>query len=227
MSTRFHRAGLAVAALALAALSGCKTPPPPYDYTAFRQAHPATLLVLPPINDSSDVKGSPGVWANATLPLSEAGYYVLPVTLVDATLKENGVTTAHDAQELPAAKLREVFGADAAVYLKVTHYGTTYHVIGSETRVDASARIVDLRTGTLLWQGSAFATSGEGGSNQGGLAGLLVAAIVKQIIASASDASFNYAAMADGRLLGAPRVNGVLPGPRSPLYGQVAAGARP
>ncbi|HSI51991.1 MAG TPA: DUF799 domain-containing protein [Ideonella sp.] len=207
---------------AAAALTGCAAPRiAPYDYTAFNAAKPASLLVLPPINDAPDVKATPGVWAQATRPLAEAGYYVLPVTLVDETLKQNGVQTAVDAQAIPTAKLREVFGADAAVYLKVSRYGTSYKIVDSETRVEVEARIIDLRSGQLLWKGAAVASSAEQGQQQqGGIAGLLIAAVVKQIINSTTDASFNYAGIADARLLGAPQFNGVLPGPRSPAYGK-------
>lgn len=211
-------AGLAVL------LTGCATKPPPIDYAAFQRAKPTTLVVMPPLNESPEVNATASVWSHATRPLAEAGYYVLPVTLVDETLRGNGIQSAADAQQIPYPKLREVFGADAAVYLKVTRYGTSYKVIDSETRVEVEGRIVDLRSGEVLWTGSAFATSAEQSQqNQGGLVGLLVAAIVKQVIGSSTDAAYNFAGIAQVRLLGAPRYNGVLPGPRSPRAGQVPA----
>lgn len=216
-----NRFSLAAALAAASVLAGCATPPPPYDYAAFQRAKPATLLVMPPLNDSPDVKATPAMWASATLPLAEAGYYVLPVTLVDETLRQNGVETASDAQEIPLPKLRDFFGADAAVYIKVTKYGTSYAVVSSETRVEAEAKVVDLRSGELLWQGKAAASSAEQQQqNQGGLIGLLITAVVKQIIGTASDAAYNYAGIASGRLLGAPRYNGMLAGPRSPYFGK-------
>jgi len=212
------------AVLGLALLGGCATKAPAYDYSAFIRAKPVTLLVLPPVNESPEVNATPGVWAHATRPLAEAGYYVLPITLVDETFRQNGVTTANEVQEIPVQKLRDYFGADAAVYLKVRKYGTSYAVVASETRVEVEAHIVDLRTGETLWQGSASASSAEQQQqNQGGLLGLLVTAVVKQIVGTASDASFNYAGLADQRMLGAPRYNGVLPGPRSRFYGQPPA----
>lgn len=207
--------------LCLLALGGCATKPPPYDYSAFQRAKPASLLVLPPVNDSPEVKATPGTWAHATRPLAEAGYYVFPATLVDETFRQNGMTGAHEIQEIPYQKLREVFGADAAVYLTVKKYGTTYAVISSDTRVEVEGRIIDLRTGALLWQGKAYASSAEQQQqSSGGLVGILVAALVNQIVSTASDAAFNYAGVANQRMLGAPRYNGVLPGPRSALYGQ-------
>jgi len=202
-------------------MAGCATKPAPYDYTAFTQAKPASLLVLPPLNDSPDVKATPGVWAHATRPLSEADYYVLPIALVDETFRQNGLNLPAEIQEVAPQKLREFFGADAAVYLRVKRYGTSYKVIASDTTVEVEARIVDLRDGRLLWQGAAVASSAEQQqASQGGLVGLLVAAVVTQIVGVSTDAAFNYAGVADQRLLGAPRVNGVLAGPRSPLYGQ-------
>jgi hypothetical protein len=212
-------------ALALLLLAGCATQRAPYDYSAFQQARPATLLVLPPLNDSPEVNATAGLWSQATLPLAEAGYYVLPVALVDETFQQNGVQTAYEAQAIAPARLRAFFGADAAVYLKITQYGTSYQVLASDTRVTAEARIVDLRTGTQLWAGKATASSAEQQQSQGGVIGMLVTAVLHQIINTSTDAAYNYAGIASQRLLGAPRPEGVLPGPRSPLYGQVP-GAR-
>jgi hypothetical protein len=157
--------------------------------------------------------------ATVAAPLAEAGYYVMPVSMVDETFKQNGLTTPNDIQDVSAAKLREIFGADAAVYIRVREYGTKYYVVGSESRVSVDGRIVDLRNGAVIWEGKATASSQESeSSNQGGLVGLLVKAVVSQIVGTLSDASFNYAGIANQRLLGAPVLNGVLYGPRSPHY---------
>lgn len=218
-STMCARVGRLVLAACLTALLGACATPASYDYTAFKQSRPASMLILPPVNDSTEVMATHGVLAQATQPLAEAGYYVLPVSLVDETFKENGLTTAADIQEVSTRKLREIFGADAAVYLRVKEYGTSYRIVSSETTVAVEGRIVDLRTGQLLWQGSAQASSAErnNANTQGGLVGMLVSAVVKQIVGTVTDESFTYAGVANQRLLG-PRPNGVLHGPRSPQY---------
>lgn len=214
-----RRAAALLGVTAAILLAGCAAPPKPYDYTAFRASKPASLLVLPPVNDSPDVKASYSVLAQATLPLGEAGYYVLPVTLVDQTFRDNGLTDPADVHALGFTKLREVFGADAAVYIRVKKYGTSYQVLASDTRVELDARVVDLRNGALLWEGQAWASSTENSGGRGDLASMLIGALVDQIINTATDASHRIAGIADSRLLGL-RVNGVLPGPRSPLYGK-------
>ncbi|WP_348753690.1 DUF799 domain-containing protein [uncultured Aquincola sp.] len=218
---KLRRTGALALLCAAMLLGGCATQRQPYDYTAFKQAKPASLLVLPPLNQSPEVKGGIGVWSQATLPLAEAGYYVMPVSLVEETFRENGLTTAADIHALDRAKLREVFGADAAVYLTVQQYGTSYAVVSSNTVVAVEGRIVDLRSGELLWQGKATASSAEQQqSNQAGLVGLLVQAVVSQIIASSTDAGYRYAGIASNRLLSGGVFNGVLYGPRSPNYGK-------
>jgi hypothetical protein len=202
----------------VAALGACATPPASYDYTAFRQNRPVSMLVLPPVNETPEVSATYGVLSQVTLPLAEAGYYVVPVSLMDETFRQNGLNSPVEIHDVSPRKLREIFGADAAVYIKVTRYGTSYAVIASETRVTAQARIVDLRTGELLWQGSATASSSEGrSSSQGGLAGLLVSAVITQIVETASDTGFKYASIVSQWLF-SPRKNGVLYGPRSPNY---------
>lgn len=214
-------AALLAGASALLVLQGCATLPQPYDYTAYKQAMPASILVLPPVNATPEVQATPSVLAQVTLPLAESGYYVLPVSLVDETLRNNGMHTPEDAHQIAPAKLREIFGADAGLYMTVTRYGSVYKVLNSETAVSLQAKLVDLRSGQLLWEGAASASSAEQQNNsQGGLIGLLVKAVVDQIISASTDRSHPMAGLASQRLLAAGRPNGLLYGPRSPAYGK-------
>jgi hypothetical protein len=205
--------------LALVVLGGCVSPKT-VDYSAYKQSRPKTILVLPPLNNSPDVKASYSLLSQVTYPLAEAGYYVLPIALVDETFRQNGLTTPADIHQAPANKLQEIFGADAALYITVTDYGTRYMIISSETVVTASAKLVDLKSGTTLWTGSARASSEEGGNNgSGGLIGMLITAAVKQVINNSTDAGHPIAGVTSARLLSAGQPAGLLYGPRSPKYG--------
>ncbi|MDP3651922.1 MAG: DUF799 domain-containing protein [Rhodoferax sp.] len=211
---------LLAAATGFLVLTGCATKTP-YDYTAYKESRPRSLLVLPPLNNTPEVPASYSVLSYATRPLAEAGYYVMPVTLVAEAFKENGMTQAADMHATSADKLRQIFGADAALYITIGKYGTVYQVISSATIVAADAKLVDLKTGKLLWQGSASASSEEGqNQQQGGLAAVLISAIVKQVMATALDQSHQVAGVATTRLLSAGTPNGMLYGPRSPNYGK-------
>lgn len=198
---------------------GCAAPKP-YDYTTFKQSRPRSIIVLPPLNQSPEVKATYSMLSQMTFPLAEAGYYVLPVTLVDETFKQNGLTSAGDIHAVAPAKLKEIFGADAALYVTVTRYGASYMLVDSVVEVGANAKLVDLKTGAVLWTGSAYASSNENSNNSGGgLIGMLVTAAIKQIINNVADAGHSMAGVASGRLLSAGRPNGILYGPRSPRYG--------
>lgn len=212
---RLARAGGLVAAFVV--MTGCATRNPP-DLSAYRQSRPASLLVLPPVNDSADLLGSPAVMAQAVAPLAELGYYVFPAALVQESFRDNGLTMPQDIQDVSTRKLQEIFGADAAVYIRVKQYGTKYNIVASESRVTVEGRIVDLRNGQQIWAGQATASSAESdSSNQGGIAGLLIKALVSQIVGQVSDASFTYAAIANQRLFGMSKF-GIPAGPRSPRY---------
>ena len=202
---------------------GCATRAP-FDYSAFKESKPKSILVLPPINNSPDVTASYSVLAQVTHPLAESGYYVMPVSLVAEAFKENGLTQPTDMHATSIEKLREIFGADAAFYITVTKFGPVYTVLNSETLVAVQAKLVDLKNGKTLWTGDAQASSSEGEQQQqGGLAAVLIAAVVKQVLASTFDQSHKYAGVASERLLtaGMPgKRNGILFGPRSPNYGK-------
>lgn len=210
------------AALLLSSLvAACVSRPESMDYSAFKRSNPKSILVLPPINHTTEVLAPYGVLANVTVPLAEAGYYVFPVALVDETFKNNGLTVAEDIHAVSSRKLNDIFGADAVLYIEVQEYGTSYAVLASDTVVVVQAKLVDSKTNDVLWQGKARAASSEQNrGNSGGIVGMLVEAAVSQIIESAFDASFQVAATASGRLLSPQMPNGLLYGPRSPKYGQ-------
>jgi hypothetical protein len=140
----------------------------------------------------------------------------MPVALVNETLRLNGVQTPQDAQQISVQRLRQVFGADAALYMDIRRYGSVYRVISSDSVVTVDARLVDLRDGRTLWTGSAGASSAEQrGQQQGGLVGALLQAVIEQVASNFSDRNHQVAGIAARRLLGGFGSRGLLPGPRA------------
>jgi len=218
MLQKFMKLLVCVSVVILAA--GCAAPVKQVDYTAFKQSRPKAILILPPLNESPDVKATYSMLSQMSYPLGEAGYYVLPVAVVDETLKQNGMSSAGDIHAIAPAKLREIFGADAALYVTVNKYGSVYTVIDSAVVVTANAKLLDLKTGDVLWSGTASASSNEGGNNAGGgLIGALISAAINQIANNLSDKGHAIAGVASQRLLSAHQPNGILYGPHSPKYG--------
>ena len=210
---------IAVALLAIF-FTGCSVKEPePYDYTAFLQKKPHSILVLMPTNDSTDVAGSAAVLANAVAPLSEAGYYVFPVALVNDTFKQNGITEPNEIAAVPLNKLDKIFQADSVLYINIKEYGTSYAVISSSTKVVLEAKLIDIKSGAKLWEGTATAIE-DSSSGQSSLLGMLVSAVISQVANTISDRSYDLAAMADAYLFSRNCHNCILYGPYSPHYGK-------
>ena len=201
---------------AAAMLAGCVAPQRNVDYSAFRESKPASILVLPPLNNSVEPAASAAVLAQATFPLAESGYYVVPVAVMDETFKQNGLFVPAEIHAVPATKLHEIFGADAALYMTVKQYGSSYQVVTSATTVEIDATLIDLRTGAKLWDGSKIMV--QNSNSGGGLIGMLIQAVVDQVVNTLSDRSYAVAGMADKMLLSAGQPGGILYGPRSPHY---------
>lgn len=216
-----RHASMLLAALAILALGlvGCATTQAKYDYTAFRSSPPRSILVLPPINESTALEGTYGYLTTVSRPLAERGYYVFPVAVVDRLLKENGMPTAGEMHQVPLDKVREITGADAVLYPVLHAYGTKYHVLSSDTVVNVSARLVDTRSGTLLWEGTGVAQQGSSGGS-GGLLGDLVAALVSQAINANKDPAHGVSRIAN-QFLFFSQGRELPAGPYHPEFGRI------
>ena len=196
-------------------LSGGCAPPSLPDYTNFRRHRPRSILVLPPLNESIAVEATYGYLSTVTFPLAEMGYYVFPVAVIDLFLKENGMPTAGEMHQVPLDKVRDIIGADAILYVTIEEYGTKYGLISSNTVVRVRAKLVDTRTGTLLWEGKTTAQKGSGSS--GSLLGDAIAAVIHQAAATATDEAYDVSRSANIMLL-MNEERGLLYGPYHPKY---------
>jgi hypothetical protein len=207
MKTRFLVPGLL---LAVIAVTGCASKP--YDYANFRAHPPRSILVLPPINESTDTRGTYGYLSTVSWPLAEMGYYVYPVAVVDEYMKENGLPTAGEMQQVSLKKIGEVFGADAVLYVTVKQYGSKYQVITSTVMVSAEGKLVDVRTGLTLWEGTAIVQQSSSSGNA--IADLIVAAI-DQVVNSSTDQAHFVASQVNAQMF-MTRDHGLLCGPYLP-----------
>lgn len=191
-------------------ITGCATKTP-YDYSAFEEHKPRSILVLPPLNKSLEV-GAPYVYlSRVTQPLAERGYYVFPVAVVDELMKENGLPSSAEMHNVPLSKIKEIINPDAVLYITIDNWGQKYQLISSTAMVIVSGKLIDVDTGTLLWEGHAEAIqqSDDGG---GGLAGMLVSALVTQIVGQQVDLTVGLARRANYQLFNT-KDQGLLEGP--------------
>jgi len=221
MPRRTRWFALCLCCAALLQAGGCAAPTPT-DYGAYRAHLPRSVLVLPPLNQSVHVNAPYSYLSTVSQPLAEAGYYVFPVAVVDAFMKENGLPTPGEMHEVPLDKLGEVFGANAVLYVLIEDYGQKYQVLSSTTIVRAKAKLVDIPTGTTLWEGGAQVAQGSGDSG-GGIIGMLITAAVAQMINSTADSAHPLAAQANTQMVFDPN-HGFLLGPYHPGHEADARG---
>ncbi len=212
MNKLFKRVGLMVIFAML--ISGCQTVEP-YDYTALKKSRPRSIVIIPPNNNSVEVNAPYLYLSTLTRPLAEKGYYVLPVAVIDQFLKENGLPTPAEMNNIPLDKIDKHIGADAVLYVTINEWGQKFMVISSVTTVSAELQLVDVKTGTILWESTAVATrdSGDGG---GSLAGMLINAIITQVMASSIDRSYETAMFANAIAIN-HKSRGLLDGPYKTL----------
>ena len=204
------------ACLGALALAGCTTVKP-YDYTNFRAHPPRSILVLPPLNESTEVEGTYGYLSTITQPIAERGYYVFPVEVIDQFLKQNGMPTAGEMHQVPLKKVTDIIGADAVLFLTLNQYGSKYVVLNSVTTVQVQAKLVDTRSGIVLWAGTGRAQ--QSGNGSGNLLANLIAAAITQAINSKTDRAHQVSRIANAQLFYA-KDTGLPYGPYSPEYGK-------
>lgn len=197
----------------VAMLTGCATTEP-YNYDALLAAKPRSILVVPPLNESLEVNASYIDLSTLSRPLAEKGYYVFPVAVIESFMKENGLPTPDEMNQVPLDKLHENTGADAVLYTRISDWGQKYTLLDSSTVVVSHVKLVDARTGALLWDADASAVQ-SGSGNSGGLLEALVAAAITQIIGDMTDMTPSVARLANAQAINNTQ-RGLLNGPYAP-----------
>lgn len=162
---------------------------------------PRSLLILPPMNESTDAEAKDYYMTTVEVPFALSGYYVLPVEMVGDILKQEGIQSTELLYNLPLDKLHEYFGADAVLYTRIKKWDVSYMVIASSLTVSIESEIVSSKTSEKLWNYTGTVVVDlSGGDTGGGIAGL-VAKVVIAAINTASADYVKYARIANERLI--------------------------
>ena len=170
--------------LSIALTTGCVSTPP-FDYSAFRRHLPRSILVLPPLNQTTDVNAPYSFLSTITHPLAECGYYVFPVAVLDAYMKENGLPSPEEMHGVSLKKFRDIIGADAVLYVTIEEWGQKYLILQSITTLNTRAQLVDTVTGEIIWQGTQDVK--QGSAVGGGPITMLIAAVLTQVVETVTD----------------------------------------
>lgn len=146
-------------------------------YPLMYEEKPVSLVVLPPINQSTAAEAKDYYSTTIAEPLTLRGYYVFPLEVVTAMLEHEGVYDSESILNFPPQKLKEYFGADAAMFIVISKWDTSYYVIGGKVKVSIAYMIKSTTSGETIWKYSDTLEVDTTGENRaGGLAGLVLAA---------------------------------------------------
>lgn len=140
--------------IAVTYLTACATP----NYLTKSEAYPDmyqgktnSILVVPAVNRSTAADAPELYSTTITQPLAEAGYYVMPISMVEMMLTVEGVVDGEQLKGIDGAKFKSMFGADSVLFVTINQWDTNYYVTGGNVTVGADFELVSTSTNETLW----------------------------------------------------------------------------
>lgn len=203
----------AAACLIVATGLGCAMP----DYGPLEEWYagaPRTILVLPVRNETTDAEAQTAFLATLTEPLLARGYYVLPTGVAHEILAREGIYDAGLAWEVQPHLYQRYLGADGLLYVTIEHWDTQYFLISSSVVVTVLYRLVDARSGEVLWERRV-----EQKQSSGGFFIDPIGAAVAVTGAALNAATTHYTSLA--RQANVRALAELNPGPYNPAYAEI------
>ncbi len=151
--------------------------------------HPVSILVLPPINNSTAADAKEYYTTTVAEPLTNTGYYVFPMEVVYDVLQQEGLYDTETMLNVPVEKFYDYFGADAVLYVTINKWDTQYLITSGSVNVQATCELKSTHTGELLWFYDEEIDVNTSGSNAGagGWVGLIAQVVTTAVQTAAQD----------------------------------------
>ncbi len=154
-------------------------------YPKMYSEHPATILVMPPINNTTNVEAKDLLYTSISYPLIEAGYYVVSPHLAMEMLKAESAYDAELFIDRDAGVFARVFGADAVVFSEIN----TWQKEGFGIRTNIRYIVKSTTTNEILFerQCDLYLDLEQNNGKNNGLLGSLVDLAVSAIATATTD----------------------------------------
>jgi hypothetical protein len=149
-------------------------------YKGMYDEKPITILLMPPINKSTNVEAKEYFHSTLNMPIANAGFYVIPTFLSMEILKKESAYDAELFLNTPLNKFDKVFGADLAVFTIIHRWDKSglaakvYVQVEYIIKSTKTNEILYTRTGDVTYDASV--STGAGGIF-GALANIAASAI--------------------------------------------------
>jgi hypothetical protein len=154
-----------VLALAALLLAGCATGEYTKGPVVSAKELPRTVAVLPLVPPADPDKEEPARVVTRMIygSLSATPYDVLKLQLVEERLVRAGLGDPKAAQAKTPAELAQILKVDGIVYGELTHWNRIFLGVYAQVAAGAHIKLVDARTGTVLFERTEVSRSHEGG----------------------------------------------------------------
>lgn len=138
-----------------ALLASCAQMPthPPRSATFETSRLPTRVAVLPFVNRTSSPEAGTALRKMFYNFFSSLNYHDLELTLIDTTLKKQGLFDSILSQDpVSMQRIGQLLGVDALITAEILDYGKLYALLYADTSVHLKASMIDCVTGKKLWE---------------------------------------------------------------------------
>ncbi len=186
--------GLLLGMCILCLLTACARPTIPYTtklekFPLMYEENPVVILILPPINETTAADAREYYSTTIQQPLAFAGFYTLSYPITADILRMEGIYDSELIVDMPLARFREFFGADAVLFTTIHKWDLAYRVVTSHLTVSISCQLKSTHSDRMLWEYSGTVvqdlTAGDMGGGLGGL-------VIRLAVTAAQSAMADY-----------------------------------
>ncbi len=112
---------------------------------------PTSILVVPAINLSTAAEASDYFNVTITEPLSNTGYYTMPVEIVRDIFLKEGIVDSAMIKGIPTSTFKKNFGADAVLFVTINSWDKNYAIVAGNVEVSLEYVMLSTNTNEVLW----------------------------------------------------------------------------
>ncbi len=171
------------------------------EFPLMYEENPTSILILPPMNESTAADAKEYYSTTIQEPLAFSGFYTFPYPITADILKMEGIYDTELLVNMPLAKFKEYFGAEAVLFTTIKKWDMSYMVLSSTLTVSVECKLKSTTSDQTLWKYTGTVVVDlSGGDTGGGIAGLIAKAIVTAVSSAVAD-YVPYARQANYRAL--------------------------
>lgn len=170
-------------------------------YPKMYEERPASILIMPPINETNHVEAKEFFFTSLAQPLAERGYYVFSPFLSMELLQQESANDAEVFVEGSMKPFLDFFGTDAVLFTRIKKWEKASLL--SQMYVEVEYILKSAKTDEIIFQKSANVTVDLSVNSGNGLmdllAGAISTAVTDKIVAARKANRFILADMPFGR----------------------------